>query len=106
MVEALIGLERLLAGWRGGGAGVVGEELATAGYPPPPLLRHSGGPRPGRGALRPAQPAAQALPWLLHREETWCQGFSEPDVGSDLGSLRMRAVDEGDHWRVNGALRS
>ena len=42
------------------------------------------------------------LPRILAAQEVWCQGYSEPNAGSDLANLKMAAVDQGDHFVVDG----
>jgi alkylation response protein AidB-like acyl-CoA dehydrogenase len=44
----------------------------------------------------------QHLPGIARGEVLWVQGYSEPNSGSDLGSLQTRAVEDGDDWVING----
>lgn len=49
------------------------------------------------------QQKQQFLKLMTRGEVRWCQGFSEPNAGSDLASIRTSAVDKGDHYLVNGS---
>jgi alkylation response protein AidB-like acyl-CoA dehydrogenase len=78
---------------------VFNDEIGAAGAPPAPHVGFL-----GRALLHYGSDPQRRryLPALLSGEEVWCQGFSEPDAGSDLASLSTRAHLEGDHYIVNG----
>ncbi len=81
---------------------IYNEELARAGAPPlvnglgimlvGPTLIHWG----------TEEQKKRYVPKILSADEIWCQGYSEPNAGSDVASLQTRAVEEGDYFVVNG----
>jgi alkylation response protein AidB-like acyl-CoA dehydrogenase len=83
---------------------IIAEEFARAGVP-------TGGPNDVFGIqmlgntllLRGTdEQKSHHLPRILSGADTWCQGYSEPNAGSDLGSIGLSAVLDGDQWVLNG----
>jgi alkylation response protein AidB-like acyl-CoA dehydrogenase len=78
------------------------DELAVAQLPPPAALVGVEVIGPTLVVLGTEEQRARFVKPLLSGEEIWCQGFSEPGAGSDLASLRTRAVREGDDFVISG----
>ena len=78
---------------------ILDEELIAAGAPPRPSIGYL-----VQGLLEHGSDDVQQrfLPRLVSGRDRWCQGFSEPDAGSDLASLRTRAVRDGDEYVITG----
>jgi alkylation response protein AidB-like acyl-CoA dehydrogenase len=71
----------------------------------PPTVNFQGIARVGPTLMQWGTPEQKAryIPRIPSAEEIWCQGLSEPNHGSDLAAVETRAIDEGDHFVVNGS---
>jgi alkylation response protein AidB-like acyl-CoA dehydrogenase len=78
---------------------ILDEELIAAAAPPRPSVGYL-----VQGMLEHGSDEVQRrfLPGLVSGRDRWCQGFSEPDAGSDLASLRTKAVLEGSEYVITG----
>jgi len=81
---------------------VYNEEMARAGAPGPVNAIGVANIAPAIMAFGTTQQQQRYLAPMLRGDEIWSQGMSEPEAGSDLASLRCRAVLDGDHFVING----
>ena len=81
---------------------VLGEELTSRGLVHSAAFSMTEVLGPAVIAYADSTLAAQVVPSMLRGDETWCQGFSEPEAGSDLGSLRTTALRDGTDWVLQG----
>jgi alkylation response protein AidB-like acyl-CoA dehydrogenase len=93
--------------WGGEGASpwrhaILGEEMWARGEPRGPQYMNVNWIGPAILEFGTPEQKQALLPPIARGEALWCQGFSEPDAGSDLAALRTLALREGDVYRVNG----
>jgi alkylation response protein AidB-like acyl-CoA dehydrogenase len=81
---------------------IIGEELWGAGEPRGPQYMNTNWIAPAIMAAGTAEQKERYLPPVAAGEVLWCQGFSEPEAGSDLASMHTSAVREGDAYILNG----
>jgi alkylation response protein AidB-like acyl-CoA dehydrogenase len=81
---------------------VLHEEMALAKAPPILNILGVGMAGPTIVAYGTEEQKKRYPAKILACEEIWCQGYSEPNAGSDLASLQTRAVKDGEHWVING----
>ena len=81
---------------------IISEETWRVGEPRGGQYMNTNWIGPALMAYGTAEQQAQHLPPITRGAVNWCQGFSEPDAGSDLAALRTRAVRDGNTYVVNG----
>jgi alkylation response protein AidB-like acyl-CoA dehydrogenase len=81
---------------------ILGQEMIEARAPGPINVIGLGMGGPVIIAHGTEEQKRRYLSRILSADEIWCQGFSEPNAGSDLSALQTRAVDMGDHYSVTG----
>jgi alkylation response protein AidB-like acyl-CoA dehydrogenase len=81
---------------------ILGEELWSVGEPRGPQYMNVNWIGPSILAHGSAEQRRELLPPIARGDVIWCQGFSEPDAGSDLASLRTSAKRDGDEYVVSG----
>jgi alkylation response protein AidB-like acyl-CoA dehydrogenase len=83
---------------------IIAEEFARAGVPTGTLNDQFGIQMLGNTLLiwGTDEQKRRYLPRIIARRDVWCQGYSEPNAGSDLGNVGLRAVRDGDQWILNG----